>query len=189
MHKWTHTGKFFVLSRVLLLKEDTWFQWCLCYLIKHSVQFAILMKIRHLHCNWSPLPGLTTTRKRSIPPYQNNSSHQYLVTKAQAEISDVTQKKGTLYPSLESDLLKWRTEPKWLASGNISSNGELWPQHISASFRDRLCCLTPRQHKYCTDHTASSCIHMVYQEYYQGMHFFGVDSSFFSSFKSVQGHF
>lgn len=157
MHKWTHTGKFFVLSPVLLLKEDTWFQWCLCYLIKHPVQFAILMKIRHLHCNWSPLPGLTTTRKRSIPPYRKNWSHQYPVTKAQAVISDATQKKGTLYPSLDSDLLRWRTKPKWLASGNISLNaeaqaGELGPYQISASFRDRPCWLTPKQHKYCTDH-------------------------------------
>lgn len=104
------------------------------------------MKIRHLHCNWSPLPGLTTTRKRSIPPYQQNWSHQYPVTRAQAVISDVAQKKGTLYPSLESDLLRWRTNPEWPAMGNISLSaepqaGELWLHQTSASSRDRQCWL------------------------------------------------
>lgn len=111
------------LVPVLLLKEDTWFQLCLCYLIKPPVQFAILMKIRHLHCNWSPFPGLTT-RKRSIPPYRKNWSHQYPVTKAQAVVPNVTQKKGTLYLSLDSDLLRWRTKLKWLASVDVSLNTE-----------------------------------------------------------------
>ena len=39
-------------------------------------------------------------------------------------ISDVTQKKGTLYPSLDSDLLRWRTKLKKRAGGNISSDAE-----------------------------------------------------------------
>lgn len=104
------------------------------------------MKIRHLHCNWSPLPGLTTTRKRSNPPYRQNWSHQYPVTRAQAVISDVTQKKGTLYPSLDSDLLRWRTNLKWPSMGNISLSaepqaGELWLHQTFASSRGRLCWL------------------------------------------------
>lgn len=58
-------------------------------------------------------------------------------------------------------LLRWSTNPKSLASGNMSSNaeaqaGELWPRRVSASVRARLCWLPPRQHVYCADHTASS---------------------------------
>lgn len=81
-------------------------------------------------------PRISNNKGKKHSPYRKNWSHQYPVTKAQAAISDVTQKKGTLYPSLDSDLLRWRTTAKQVAGGNISSDagaraGELWLCQIS----------------------------------------------------------
>lgn len=69
-------------------------------------------------------PRINNNEEKKHSPYWKNWSHPYPITKAQAVISDVTQKKGTLYPSLDSDLLRWRTKLKQRAGGNISSDAE-----------------------------------------------------------------
>lgn len=138
MHKWTYTGKLFVLSPVLLLKEDTWFQWCLCYLIKHPVQFAILMKIRHLHCNWSPLPGLTTRRKRSIPLIGRTEATRIPLPKPRLWFQMLPRRKEPFIPPwtvISSD-----GEPSWKNELVVTlaqmQKHKLWLHQISAGFRD-----------------------------------------------------